>query len=259
MRLAETIAQTTVPHGDIALFYLAQAGFCIKTSRGIRIYIDPYLTDCCERLFGFKRRIPALIAAQELDADIVASTHAHADHLDPEALPIVAQNPKTLFLGAPDCRAVYRQAGLPEARYMILSCGDRVKIRGVTFRAIWADHGDLAPDAVGLLLCIDGITVYHTGDTALCPDQITASLGPAAVDAMIAPINGQFGNLTASEACKLAAAVKPRVVIASHFGMFAEHGGDPGQFLEQAKHLPAQTQPRVLGNGEGVIISRRAE
>ena len=35
-------------------FYLAQAGFCIKSAGNKIIVIDAYLSDAAERLFGFK-------------------------------------------------------------------------------------------------------------------------------------------------------------------------------------------------------------
>ena len=54
---------------------------------------------------------------------------------------------------------------------------------------------------------------------------------------MIAPINGAFGNLNATEACSLASAVKPSILMASHFWMFVEHGGDPAAFLAEATRL----------------------
>jgi L-ascorbate 6-phosphate lactonase len=255
MTLAENIVQTCVPCGSLALFYLAQAGFCIKTCRGTLIGIDRYLSDCCERLFGFKRLIPAKIKPADLSLDILAATHAHADHLDPDALPVFAKNPKTIFLGSPDCHDIFKQAGISESKSVILGKGETKQITDVDFRAIYADHGELAPEAIGLLMTVDGITVYHTGDTSLQVEKILASLGSVKIDLMIVPINGAFGNLNAAEACQLAAAVKPHTIVAAHFGMFAEHGGDPEEFLREAKKLPAGIQPRVLENGEKVVLS----
>ena len=74
---------------------------------------------------------------------------------------------------------------------------------------------------------------------------------------MIVPINPAFGNPGAEGACKLAAIVKPEIVIASHFGMFIEHGGEPGKFLALAKDiLPDSIIPLVMAPGEKMIYSR---
>lgn len=255
MKLAEHIGQTEVATGEIAVFYLAQAGFALKTSTGRVVYMDPYLSDCCERMFGFKRMIPAVIKAEEIQADVLASTHAHADHLDPDALPVIAKNDKTFFIGAPDCEETYQSEGLKRDRYEILSDGESCQASGIEFRAVYADHGDLAPEAVGLVMTVDGITIYNTGDTAYAPDRIRESL-KSDVDIMIAPINGAFGNLDAMQACQLANVVKPCLLIASHFGMFVEHGGDPAAFLKIASDLCQGIQPVVMAPGEKLVYSK---
>lgn len=41
--------------GEISVFFLGQAGFAFKTPQGETIAVDPYLSDCCNRHFGFKR------------------------------------------------------------------------------------------------------------------------------------------------------------------------------------------------------------
>jgi L-ascorbate metabolism protein UlaG (beta-lactamase superfamily) len=42
---------TNPPAGaGIRLNWLGQAGFCFVTAAGKRIYLDPYLSDACERL-----------------------------------------------------------------------------------------------------------------------------------------------------------------------------------------------------------------
>jgi len=258
MRLAERIDATRQGPGKLALFYLAQGGFYFKTSSGTSVCIDPYLGDCCERLFNFKRMVPAPMAAAELRADILVATHSHADHLDPDLLDRVKQEPDTRFVGSPDCRPVYRQAGIADGRVTILAAGDVQTIDGIEFRAVHADHGELAPEAVGFLITLDGITVYDTGDTSYCPERIMGSLGGVEVDILIAPINPAFGNLGHENAVRLAAQIKPRVVVGSHFGMFIEHGGDPGAFLEFANRtLPESVTPLVMAPGERMIYSKR--
>jgi L-ascorbate 6-phosphate lactonase len=251
--LAREIRGTSVAAGTLAIWYLAQAGFCLKTSGGTLVYLDPYLSDCCHRLFGFQRMIPAVIAADELAADVLISTHAHADHLDPDALAAIAAHPATRFVGSLDCESVYAAHGVSRERCTLLRPGEAAACGEVTIRATYADHGDLAPDAIGVLIVAEGITVYDVGDSAFRPDDIVRSLDRP-VDVMIAPINGAFGNLDAAEACRLAAAIRPRLLIASHFGMFVEHGGDPAQFLEAARRLPDGTSALVMAPGEKLVI-----
>jgi len=231
----------------LTVTYLAQAGFLLKSATGKTVCVDPYLSDCCERMFGFKRMIPAPLAMAELRADFLVSTHSHADHLDPDLLEVMRARPETRFVGSPDCLPLYQG----DKRATVLAAGESATIDGVNFRAVYADHGELAPDAVGFLITLDGVTFYDTGDTAYRPEKILASLGSVKVDIMVVPINSAYGNLGHENAVKLAALVKPRVVIGSHFGMFVEHGGDPAPFLDYArKTLPETITPMVMAPGE---------
>jgi len=254
MKLTERITNETANRNELLLWYLGQAGFLLKTCTGKLAAIDVYLSDAAERLFGFKRMIPAVIQPEDLNVDYYLSTHSHIDHLDTDILPTVAECGKTFFLGSPDCEAVYSQNDLPPDRYRILKTGDRYESDDLTVRSVYADHGSLAPDAAGLLVETQGIKVFHTGDTAYAPEKIADSL-QTDIDILIAPINAQFGNMNASEACQLAEILKPKVLIACHFWMFLEHvgeggQGDPATFLREASHLPKSLTPLVMAPGE---------
>ncbi|MEI6297433.1 MAG: MBL fold metallo-hydrolase [bacterium] len=255
MKKKNNISSGTLPTG-IMLKYLGQAGFLLKGKEELKVVIDPYLSNCVERCVGFKRMQPPVATPESLRADIVLSTHSHLDHLDIDLYPALISRPKTFFIGAPDCEEVYKSLGVPRDRYRILSAGESIVTGGVTIRAVYADHGELAPDAVGFLIEMDGIKIYNVGDSGLATDKILKSLGGVKVDIMIAPINGAFGNLNASEACALGTAVRPKMIIGCHFWMFVEQGGDPATFLSESKCLglngiimaPGETLP--MGNKE---------
>ena len=260
MNLSEKIKEIKVKQGEIALFYLAQAGFCIKSAGNKIIVIDAYLSDAAERLFGFKRMIPSVIKPEEIDADFYLSTHSHVDHLDPDAISEIAKNSKTFFVGSLDCEELYQQNKISKKNYHILRLDEEWKGNEIKIKAIYADHGDLAPTAIGMLIDIEGIKIYHSGDTCFAPDKIKASLNTD-VDIMIAPINGQYGNLNAFEMCKLATLLTPKVAIASHFWMFIEHvgeggAGDPSTFLKESEGLSLNVRAMVMAPGELFIYSK---
>lgn len=259
MQLAERIATTDIAKGKIGLFYLGQSGFVIKTSTGEIIVIDAYLSDAAERLFGFKRMLPAPIRPEELQADLYVSTHEHIDHLDLDSIMIIAACEKTYFIGAPDCETYYQEMGL-DGRYQLLAEGKEWSRGEISIRAIYADHGTLAPEAVGFLLEVNGLRIYHTGDTGYRPDEILASLATD-VDVLLLPINGQYGNMNAHEACQLANHIKPRYLIPMHFWMFVEHVasggvGDPAAFIVEAAALPEDVQWHVMAPGELFCIKK---
>jgi L-ascorbate 6-phosphate lactonase len=257
MNLKQLIEQTKPMPEELAVFYLAQAGFYFKTSTGKTVCIDPYLSDCCECMFGFKRMVPNVLPIADFTTDILVSTHSHADHLDPDLLKSISGKTQIRFVGSTDCHEVYESSKISGERFTVLSEGQSATVKDIEFRAIYADHGELAPEAVGFLMNLDGINVYAVGDTAFVSEKILASLGKTKVDIMIVPINPAFGNPGAEGACKLAEIIKPGIVIASHFGMFIEHGGNPGEFLASAKDiLPDSIIPIVMAPGEKMIYSR---
>jgi L-ascorbate 6-phosphate lactonase len=259
VRLANAIQNTIVPPGSLAIFWIAQAGFVFKTPGGKVIVTDPYLTDCVHRLegdqrYGFKRQVPTPLEPEELAADIVFSTHFHLDHLDVDALPVLAQRPRLHFIGAPDCQSEYQKLGLPSQRYTIIHQGETLDFGEFRLTGVFADHADLAPEALGLLLEVGSIKVWQTGDTAYRPEQ-WQDIFKLGIDVIIPPINGAYGNLDAEAAARLAGDAKAKIAIPCHFWMFAEHGGDPAQFIEACRTLAPATQPRLMAPGEGFIYT----
>jgi L-ascorbate 6-phosphate lactonase len=276
--LARKIQETEVPADGLAIFWLAQAGFVYKTPAGTIIYVDPYLTDCVERLYGFKRIMATPITAEEVEADWVVSTHGHEDHFDIDAIPVLARNPRTRFVGAPDCRAKYQAAGVPADRYLILEKGQTLEFgplkrtfrplkrtfrplkrtfRDFSLTGVYADHGELAPDALGIVLQAGGIKVWQVGDSAYRPDM-WQELFQMGIDVLVPPINGAFGNLDGVTAAKLAHDCRARVAIPCHFWMFAEHNGDPAQFMEAMKRYAPEVKPLLLTQGELFVYQKTA-
>ncbi len=240
--------------GELLTGCLGQAGFLFGNAAGTVVVLDAYLGNACEKAFGFRRKIPAPVAPGALRADIVAATHAHMDHLDGDVLAALA--PSAFFIGAADCEKEVIRAGFPPDPRRFLRPGESCRIRDVEFRAVYADHGELAPEAIGLYIVSDGVRIYVTGDTSCCPDKLAASLGGAPVDIMIVPVNPAFGNPGERNAAKMGRAFHPRVLIGAHFGMFDAHGGDPKLFLECCRdELEPETEAFAAAVGRMLLFS----
>ena len=255
--LATQIRKLDVPPGSLGIFWLGQAGFVFKTPAEKIIYTDPYLTNSVQEALseygsGFKRLTPSLLEPEEVEADTIISTHSHADHFDVQAIPIIACSPRPHFIGAPDCEVLYQQAGLPRDRFTILHTREQLDLDGFRLSGVYADHGELAPEALGLWLDFGGITVWQVGDSAYCPDRWQEQLR-LGVDVLIPPINGAFGNLNEEEAARLVGAAHARVVIPCHFWTFPLHGGDPAKFLEACKQHAPDVRPVLMAQGECFI------
>jgi L-ascorbate 6-phosphate lactonase len=253
---AERIVQRKVNSGELAIYWLCQAGFVFKSSSNELVYIDPYFSDVVERLIGFKRMMACPILAEEANADLVVYTHEHLDHMDTDALPVLARNPRTQFAGPIECVKELNKLGIPAERCHLLEEGDSLTLGGVEINALYADHGKLAPDALGIMLNFGGIKVYHTGDTAYRPEEFAPAI-KMRPDVLIPCINGAFGNMDAQEAAQLTRLVNPQVVIPSHFWMFVEQNGQPAVFLEHCKEIAPQSQAVLMKPGEELLFKRQ--
>ena len=253
--LAARIAEDTIEKDCLGIYWLAQAGFVFKTPANRIVYIDPYISDFVERLVGFKRMMACPIVAEDVVADLVVCTHEHADHLDLDALPIIARNPRTHFAGPIECVKEFAKMDIPENRCHLLEKGKEITVEGIHVHGVYADHGELAPDALGVVLDLEGIKVYHTGDTAYRPEEFKPAI-EMHPDVLIPCINGAYGNLNSEEAALLTRAVGPRLAIASHFWMFVEHNGNPATYLEACAKLAPAVEAEVMKPGERKLFRK---
>jgi len=256
--LRQSIQATSVPSGSTAIWWLGQAGFAFKTAGGSVLYLDPYLSDVVEKVAGFKRLSLPPIAAQDVQADWVISSHEHPDHLDTDALPVIAaNNPRCRFAGSTACKPEYDRCKIAAERQLIMEPDGTYELGDVTVHAGKADHGTFSPSALALVLNFGSVKVMFTGDTAMSMEllQPLIELNP---DVLLPCINGAYGNLNANEAAQLAARVGPKVVIPCHFWMFKEHhvteGGDPETFARACANACPDVRVLFLCPGEGIVM-----
>lgn len=246
------LMSTPVASGNVGVFFLGQAGFALKTPTGKLIAIDPYLSDCCERYFGFKRLMPHILDAGEIEFDYLVATHAHYDHFDPDSVPTLLGNGKTRFIGAKDTALECERLGIKDGTTFI-EVGDAVELDGARLTAVRCDHGKDTPYAVGLLFEIEGKRIYIMGDTAYRPEWLD-DLRLQGVDLLILPINGAFGNLNETEAAKVINALSPKLAVPCHYWNFAEHFGSPAEFMKQAKAICPDAAYTLMRQGEVIVI-----
>ncbi len=246
------------PAAGVRLFWLGQAGFAFRTAARKRVFLDPYLSDACERLHGFKRLSLPAIRVEDVEADWVILTHEHTDHLDPDALPEIARrNPVCRFAGPAGCVAGLEQAGVPPARRVLLEPNRRHDLGDLVVHTVPADHGDISPSALALVLEFCGVRVLATGDSSWRPIlfQPLYDLKP---DVVLPAINGVFGNMNHIDAARLVSEAKPRLAIPCHFWCLAEQGGgDPAGFIHACRCMCPDVQGLLLRPGEGLTVEPR--
>lgn len=258
MLLVEDIKKIKIKKKSIGIFWVGQAGYIFKLSNGSIIFSDIYLTHCVERIYGFKRITPSPISiefAKNLEADLIISTHEHEDHFDIDAISILINNNKTKLAGPEAIIKKSRSLGLKDDKLLTLKEGSVVSFKGYNIKAVSADHGTLCPDAIGIILDVDGIKIYYTGDTSYRPDKMKAALNED-LDIIIFPINGQFGNLNPEEAVRIVNSSSAKIAIPCHFWTFIEHNGDPKDFAKKLEKSSSKCEVKFLMQGEGFIYSK---
>ncbi len=227
-----------------AIFSTGQAGYIIKSSSGQLLAIDLYLSNCVERLEGhkgFKRLLPQILEADDLTFDVIICTHPHLDHFDIDAVPEMMSHGRPQLFCSVDCEKLIHQLQMEYYSEQItyVKPGDKAIAGDFDITFVNCDHGQGAPDAVGVVIKVDGKVIYEVGDSCLRLDR--ADEIPQPLDVLISPINGMYGNMNSEDTVKLAEALKPKLIIPCHYGMFASHGGDLKQFydLTTEKNIPA--------------------
>jgi L-ascorbate 6-phosphate lactonase len=269
--LVEEIANTAPAAGALAVWWLGQSGFLIKSRRGllgVDLYLSEHLTkkyDATDRPHVRMTRSP--LGGDDLRAvDLVLASHKHSDHLDPETLPALLAGSPAVLVVPEAVRARAVEIGLPAERLVGVDAGEQLECAGFRVRAVPAAHEGLDTDQngrhlyLGYVIEAQGQRLYHSGDSLAYP-ALPQALGREPFDVLFLPINGRDpargvpGNMTAAEAVDLAAVVRPRFVVPHHYDMFTFNTVSVDVFLAEAGRLPAGVSPRVLACGERWEVS----
>lgn len=262
--LDDVRSRRTLP--GIDLWWLGQSGYLLRAGER-HMLIDPYLSDSLTKKYAGTdkphiRMSERVIDPERLDfIDIVTSSHAHTDHLDPETLaPLFRVNPGLRFIvPASIAPLAAERAGIVADRPVGLDADERIDIEGFSLHAIPSAHNQLEKDSSGRHLYLGyiietcGIRIYHSGDT-LWYHGMEDWLRPFRVDLALLPINGNkperrvAGNLDVWEAVRLTEAIGAGMTIPCHYDMFTFNTADVDDFRVEADRVGIGY--RVLRPGE---------
>lgn len=270
----ETLRETPAGSGRVAVSWLGQSGFAVTD--GVRtVLMDPFLAP-----FEGRRYESSLTGEGATGIDVVLCSHEHADHFDADSAPEIARaSPDAVFVVPAPIADMVSEAGVAADRVIGVQPGEPVDIAGVSVRAIPAKHGVTMDDAygfgeelsggairfLGYVVDIDGVRLYHAGDT-IHYDGMESSLRALAIDVVMLPINGRdeereargiVGNLTEIEAASLADEIGASVLVPMHHDLFAWNRGWPAHVIEAVERedhditvvVPARDRPFVLAAG----------
>jgi L-ascorbate metabolism protein UlaG (beta-lactamase superfamily) len=187
--------------------WLGHDGFMIDTSK--KIFTDPYQISTDQK------------------ADLILITHEHFDHCSPEDIAKI-QDDKTIIVTEKD------SARKLSGNVRILKPGevitmDNIRIEGVRAYNVNKKFHPKANDWLGFVFEIDGVKVYHAGDTDLIPEMAQIQ-----TDIALLPVSGTY-VMTAEEAIEAAKLINPAIAIPMHYGAIVGDRNDANVFSQGLK------------------------
>jgi L-ascorbate metabolism protein UlaG (beta-lactamase superfamily) len=264
---AADIAAARLPAGTIALWWLGQASFVLRGPTST-FFIDPFLSAMKGRLVP-----PPFLAEESPPVDYVLCTHEHRDHLDLPVLKVLAQrSPNARFVVPRPIVDLLTKEGIAAERIQGVQPGEEIAAGAARLFPTPAMHGLDCPPAIydfgfelsddlyrylGYVIELEGVRIYHPGDT-LVFDGLIERLRPFEIDIALLPINGRsyfreqqklVGNMDEREAADLAAAAGVKLLVPTHYDMFAANLGRPGLLVEYVRSTHPELSCHVPSHG----------
>ena len=223
------------------LKYFSHSSFQITTDSNLTILIDPFLDD----------NPTCPVSSSEVTADFIILTHGHGDHLG-DAFKI-AKRVDPLFICVNELANYCAGKGF---RAHNMHIGGSYLFDFGRLKFTIAHHGSMTPDntyggePAGVVLTIDGKTLYHTGDTGLFYDmKLIGEMTP--LDYMLLPIGDNF-TMGITDAVKAVELARPGVAIPMHYNTFPVIAADPVAFKNQVEKNGQKAI--VMGYGEEITL-----
>ena len=207
---------------------------CVLLSGTKKVLIDPFV----ERA-----------SVAHTDPDIVAVTHGHYDHLGET----VSLAKKTVAI-----TEIARYLKIKGLDVEGMNLGGTITVDGVSFTMTPALHSSSIDDAgigynggtaAGYVIGMDGVRVYHAGDTALFSDmKLIGDLYHP--DIALLPIGGRYTMGTA-EAMMAASFIGAKRVIPIHYNTWDKIKADP-LIMKKALERTTDIKVTILKPGESM-------
>jgi L-ascorbate metabolism protein UlaG (beta-lactamase superfamily) len=204
--------------------FLGQSCFELKAG-GTTVLIDPFLTG----------NPKAAASADEMEPDVIALTHGHADHLGDTVE--IAKRAGSTVVAIVELAAEIGGDGVENV--LDPNYGGTVTFDWGWIKLVPAWHTAVSPKGTahmpaGLLVHMGDRLVYHLGDTSLFSDmQLIARRGDK-VDLALVPIGGHY-TMDRFDAVTAVEFINPQQVIPCHYNTFPPIEADAEAFKKDVQ------------------------
>lgn len=218
----------------IDIEFLGHAGFLLRSGTHA-VAIDPFLT----------HNPVAVKQASDIACDAIAVTHGHADHYS-DVPAIAKRTGATVYAAFEICEHLGEQG---HETLQPMNPGGRVEAPFGWIALTQAFHsssfqGRYMGMPCGVVVHMEGVTVYHLGDTALFGDlKLIGELYTP--DVAIVPIGDRF-TMGAVQGKQAAEMIGARIAIPCHYGTWPELAQDPVGFKPQGVEVQRLDPGQVL-------------
>ena len=178
----------------------------IKISKEKIIYVDPFK-----------------IKKDKNDADIVLVTHDHYDHFSPEDIEKIINN-ETIIVAPKTVKALSKMRNT-----VLVEPNNVYEVKGIKIETIPAYNVNKQfhqkdNQWVGYIIEIDKTRYYIAGDTDVTPENKQVNC-----DVAFIPVGGTY-TMNYTEAAELVNAIKPKIVVPTHYGDIVGEKDDGEKF-----------------------------
>jgi len=208
----------------------------VKIEGSKTIYIDPFIKGnpaCSCNLDDVKK------------ADIVFVTHYHDDHVG-DSFYICQKTGATLIA----IHEIAVEADSLGIKVEGMNIGGTITIDGIKFNMVSAVHSAEKGSPTGVVIEIDGSSIYHSGDTCLTYDMklIGEFFKP---DLSFLPIGDRY-TMGIASAARAVEFVQTRRVVPIHYNTFELLNADPQAFKERVGNM---AEVIILNPGESYELN----
>lgn len=222
-------------HGQSTIYFEAN---------GKKVIVDPFITGNGQ----------SDLDASTLKVDYIILTHGHGDHFG-DTIELANRNHATVIGSAELGDYLTTYHNVENVRPM--NIGGKAEFDFGNVKFVQAFHSSSLTDEngvpvylgmpMGLILEIEGKTIYHTGDTGLYSDmKLIADRHP--VDVCFIPIGDNFTMGIDDASYAINSFIKPKISVPIHYDTFELIEQDPNKFKEAVSVGEVQ----ILEPGEDV-------